>query len=45
MATETIIRTLKWWLSTGRVSEEYIEGLVTTGKLTQAECDEILGVI
>lgn len=44
MATAAFIKTLKYWYGRGLYSDTYIQSLVPT-KLTQAEYDEILGVV
>lgn len=43
MATQKFIDTITWWYNTGRVSLDYVQNLVPD-KLTQDECNEILGV-
>lgn len=44
MVTQKYLDTLKWWYETQRISEEYVESLVTSGKITQADADHIMGV-
>lgn len=43
MATAKFIATIKWWYDTGRVTADYVQGLVPA-KLTQEEVNYILSL-
>ena len=44
MVSQKVLDTMKWWYETGRRDEQFFERLVTDGKITQGECDEILSI-
>ena len=45
MVSQKSLDTMKWWYDTGRRDTTFFEGLVTAEKITQTECNYILGVV
>lgn len=44
MVSQKVLDTMKWWYEEGKKDAAYFESLVPS-KLTQAECNYILGVV
>lgn len=43
MVSQKSLDTMKWWYETGRKPSSYFDNLVIEEKITQEECNYILG--